>query len=225
MSAAKKITVLLAEDHAVVRQGLRALLEADGRFQVTGEAQTGREAVQLAATLRPDVILMDIAMPVLNGLEATRQILAANPAARVAVLSAHNDEIYVERADEAGVAGFLEKRMSAEHLTKAVTEIAAGRTFYSAAIMRRRQGDPNKPRSRRGFTPVRLTSREAEVLQLVAEGEGNKQVAASLGISVKTVEKHRQHLMDKLNIHETAGLTRYAIAAGIIESSRTLPVS
>lgn len=219
MSLAKKITVLLAEDHAVVRQGLRALLEADGRFLVIGEAQNGREAVQFAATRRPDVILMDIAMPVLNGLEATRQIIAANPAARVAVLSAHSDEIYVERANAAGVAGFLEKRMSAEHLTKAIREIAAGRTFYSAALVRRRPVEQNKPRPSPGYTAIRLTSRESEVLQLVAEGKGNRQVAANLSISVKTVEKHRQHLMDKLNIHETAGLTRYAIAAGIIESS------
>ena len=121
MSPLKKITVLLAEDHAVVRQGLRTLLETEGHCEVVGQAQTGREAVKLAATLRPDVILMDIAMPVLNGLEATRQILAANPAAKVVILSAHSDDEYIASMTAAGAAGFLEKQTSAEILTKAMT--------------------------------------------------------------------------------------------------------
>jgi len=222
MSTPKPITILLAEDHAIVRQGLIALLKLDGSFQLVGEAKTGREAVALAQSLRPDIILMDIAMPVLNGLEATRQIRAANPAAKVIVLSAHSDEVYVEKMIEAGVAGFLEKQSSAEILTKAIHEVAKGRSFFSPAIARRLQNNPSKPRDRDGLLKAnasRLTSRETEVLQLVAEGSANKQVAAELGISIKTVEKHRQHLMDKLNIHDTAGLTRYAIAAGVIESS------
>src|SRR3954467_10998022 len=127
MSSPKLITVLLAEDHAIVRQGLSALLRADGHFQMVGEARTGREAIELARTLRPDVILMDIAMPVLNGLEATKQILLANPAAKVLILSAHSDEAYVERMVEAGVMGFMEKQTSAEILTKAIREVAQGR--------------------------------------------------------------------------------------------------
>ena len=222
MSTPKPITILLAEDHAIVRQGLIALLKLDVSFQLVGEAKTGREAVALAQSLRPDVILMDIAMPVLNGLEATRQIRAANPTAKVIVLSAHSDEVYVEKMIEAGVAGFLEKQSSAEILTKAIHEVAKGRSFFSPAIARRLQNNPSKQRDRDGLLKAngsRLTSRETEVLQLVAEGSDNKQVAAELGISIKTVEKHRQHLMDKLNIHDTAGLTRYAIAAGVIESS------
>jgi DNA-binding NarL/FixJ family response regulator len=222
MTSAKQITVLLAEDHAIVRQGLCSLLRADGHFLVAGEARTGREAVELAQTLRPDVILMDIAMPVLNGLEATRQILAANPAAKVVVLSAHSDDVYVERMNAAGVAGFLEKQTSAEILTKAIMEVVAGRTYFSPSIAKRLRAEQGKPRDREGLLKAhssRLTSRECEVLQLVAEGAANKQVAAELGISIKTVEKHRQHLMDKLSIHDTAGLTRYAIAQGIIESS------
>ena len=222
MSKPQPITILLAEDHAIVRQGLIALLKSDGSFSLVGEAKNGREAVSLALSLRPDVILMDIAMPVLNGLEATRQILAAQPAAKVIVLSAHSDDVYVEKMIEAGVAGFLEKQSSAEILTKAIHEVAKGRIFYSPAIARRLQANPSKPRGRDGLlkaSSTRLTSRETEVLQLVAEGSANKQVAAELGISIKTVEKHRQHLMDKLNIHDTAGLTRYAIAAGVIESS------
>src|ERR1044071_4096869 len=137
MTPAKQITVLLAEDHAIVRQGVCALLKMDGHFLIVGEARTGREAVDLARVLRPDVILMDIAMPVLNGLEATRQILAANSAARVIILSAHSDDEYVERASVAGVAGFLEKQTSAEILTKAIREVASGRTSFSPSIARR----------------------------------------------------------------------------------------
>jgi DNA-binding NarL/FixJ family response regulator len=227
MITSKKITVLLAEDHAIVRQGLCGLLKADGHFSIVGEARTGREAVALAHQLRPDVILMDIAMPVLNGLEATRQVLAANPAARIVILSAHSDDEYIERMCAAGVAGFLEKQTSAEILTKAIREIAAGHTFFSPSITKRLHDKLSKPRDRDGLLKAhasRLTSREAEVLQLVAEGSANKQVAAELGISIKTVEKHRQHLMDKLDIHETAGLTRYAIAHGIIESRVQLTI-
>ena len=227
MTALKKITVVLAEDHAVVRQGLCALLNADGHFAMVGEAKNGREAVELAKTLRPDVILMDIAMPLLNGLEATKQILAANPAAKVIILSAHSEDEYIERMTEAGVAGFLEKQSSAEILTQAIQEVAHGKKFYSPAIAKRILNNQNKPRNREGVIKAngnQLTSREAEVLQLVAEGSANKQIAVELKISIKTVEKHRQHLMDKLNIHDTAGLTRYAISAGVIESSVQLTI-
>jgi len=227
VSPLKKITVLLAEDHAVVRQGLRTLLETEGHCEVVGQAQTGREAVKLAATLRPDVILMDIAMPVLNGLEATRQILATNPAAKVVILSAHSDDEYIESMTAAGAAGFLEKQTSAEILAKAIHEVAQGKSFFSPAIAKRMADSRTRSRDRDGMLKpdgARLTSREAEVLQLVAEGSANKQVAAELGISIKTVEKHRQHLMDKLNIHETAGLTRYAIAHGIIEGRVQLTI-
>jgi DNA-binding NarL/FixJ family response regulator len=227
MTPSKQITVLLAEDHAVVRQGLCALLNADGHFKMVGEARTGREAVEKAQTLRPDVILMDIAMPVLNGLEATRQILAANTAAKVIILSAHSDDEYVERTTAVGAAGFLEKQTSAEVLTNAIREVAQGHTFFSPCIARRLNNGRSKPRDRDGLlkaNATRLTSRESEVLQLVAEGSANKQVAAALGISIKTVEKHRQHLMDKLNIHDTAGLTRYAISAGVIENSVQLTI-
>jgi DNA-binding NarL/FixJ family response regulator len=227
MNTPALITILLADDHSIVRQGLCALLNADGHFKIVGEARNGREAVQMAVTLRPDVILMDIAMPILNGLEATRQILAANPAAKIVILSAHSDEAYIERMSTAGVAGFLEKQTSAEILTKAIKEVAKGHTFFSPSIAKRMDGVIGAPRDRDGLlkaNPSRLTSREAEVLQLVAEGAANKQIAAALSISIKTVEKHRQHLMDKLNIHDTAGLTRYAIAAGVIESSVQLTI-
>ena len=226
-TSSKQISVLLADDHAIVRQGLSALLKADGLCSIVGEAKTGREAVDLARTLKPDVILMDIAMPVLNGLEATRQILAANPAAKVVILSAHSDDEYIERMRTAGVAGFLEKQTSAEVLNHAIAEVAKGKIYFSPSIARRLRDDPNKPRDRDGMikdNASHLTSREAEVLQLVAEGSANKQIAAELGISIKTVEKHRQNLMDKLKIHDTAGLTRYAIAAGVIETSVRLTI-
>ncbi|MDP2138280.1 MAG: response regulator transcription factor [Candidatus Didemnitutus sp.] len=220
MTPTKRITVLLAEDHVVVRLGLRALLEADGHFIVVGEARTGREAVAMARVLQPDVIVMDIAMPVLNGLEATRQILAENPTARVLILSAHSDDEYIASMTAVGAQGFLEKQTSAEVLTAAIQEIAQGRSFYSPTIAKRLVRDKDRSRGQDGVTRSernRLTQRESEVLQLVAEGHANKQIAVTLGISIKTVEKHRQHLMDKLNIHDTAGLTRHAISAGVIE--------
>ncbi|HSI07730.1 MAG TPA: response regulator transcription factor [Rariglobus sp.] len=227
MSTSVPITVLLADDHDIVRQGLCALLNADGHFKIVGEARNGREAVDLARTLTPDVILMDIAMPVLNGLEATRQILTANHKAKVVILSAHSDEAYVERMSAVGVSGFLEKQTSAEILTHAIREVMKGRTYFSPSIAKHMGARPTAPRDRDGMLKAnasRLTSRESEVLQLVAEGAANKQVAAALGISIKTVEKHRQHLMDKLNIHDTAGLTRYAIAEGVVESSVRLTI-
>lgn len=228
MNTSPPITILLAEDHVIVRQGLCALLNADKSFQLVGEARNGREAVEKALSLKPDVIVMDIAMPILNGLEATRQILTANPSAKVLILSAHSDEAYIERMSTAGVAGFLEKQTSSEILTKAIKEVAKGHTFFGPAIAKRMSDNLSGPRDRDGMlkpNASRLTSREAEVLQLVAEGAANKQVAAALGISIKTVEKHRQHLMDKLNIHDTAGLTRYAIASGVIESSVQLTIN
>jgi DNA-binding NarL/FixJ family response regulator len=227
MVRSKEITVLLVEDHVVMRQGLRSLLNAEGHFLIVGEARTGSEAVKMVQTLTPDVILMDIAMPVLNGLEATRQILAADPAARVLVLSAYSEDAYVERMCGVGAVGFLEKQTSAEILAKAIRVVASGKTFFSPTIAKRLRNDLGKVLDRNGQPKAnghRLTSRESEVLQLVAEGLANKQVAAELGISIKTVEKHRQRLMDKLNIHDTAGLTRYAITEGIIESSVHLTI-
>jgi DNA-binding NarL/FixJ family response regulator len=227
MSAVKKITVLLADDHAIVRQGLSALLNEEGDFLIVGQATNGREAVDLAKLLKPEVIVMDIAMPLLNGMEATRQILSVNSQARIVVLSAHSDDEYIERMTALGIAGFLEKQTSAEILGAAIREVVKGNIFYSPSIAKRLRNNQKPLRNRDGLVKVNgaeLTTREAEVLQLVAEGSANKQVAATLGISVKTVEKHRQNLMDKLNIHDTAGLTRHAISAGVIESSVQLKI-
>jgi DNA-binding NarL/FixJ family response regulator len=221
VSGPKKISVLLAEDHVVVRQSLSKLLEAEGHCGVVGHARTGREAVMLAASLKPDVILMDIAMPGLNGLGATQQILAANPKARVLVLSAHSENVYVERMTAAGAAGFVEKQTSAAILFDAIREVARGNSFFSPAIAKRFAVARHRSRDRQGLTQPsgsQLTPRELEVLQLVAEGQANKEIGATLGVSVKTVEKHRQHVMVKLHLNNTAGLTRYAMVHGIIES-------
>lgn len=216
------ITVLLAEDHSIVREGLLALLKLEAGVRVVGHAENGREAVALAAKLSPDVIVMDIAMPLLNGLEAARQILQAAPGTRVLMLSAHGDDAYVEKALELGAAGYVIKQSAAHVLAEAIREVHAGKPFFSPSISKRRTHHQRKAKAL-GDLPkknaARLTSREAEVLQLIAEGKANKETADELKISIKTVEKHRQSVMEKLNIHDTASLTRYAIAAGIIESS------
>jgi DNA-binding NarL/FixJ family response regulator len=216
----EQITVLLADDHMIVREGLRALLEAEGDIEVVGEAETGRQAIQLVKRLRPAVVLMDIAMPLLNGLEATRRILKAVPATRVLILSAHGDDEYVRQAVMLGAAGYLIKQTSADLLSRAIREVRKGNAFFSPSIANRLHSLSLESPDRCGAIKKKtaLSSREVEVLQLIAEGKANKQVARELGISVKTVEKHRQHLMSKLDLHDTAGLTRYAIAAGIIES-------
>lgn len=216
-----KITIVLADDHTVVRQGLKALLEAQPDMAVVGEASNGRQAMQITRKLAPDVVVMDIAMPSLNGLEATRQIMRTLPSAKVLILSSYNDDEYVSQLTDAGAAGYLLKQTAATDLIRAIREVRKGKSFFSPAVSKRlleyyretivKGARVPKPR------PF-LTSRETEVLQLIAEGEGNKQIAAELGISIKTVEKHRQQVMNKLHIHEVAGLTRYAISKGMIES-------
>ena len=211
----------------IVREGFRKLLAAEADLKVVGEAQTGRQAVALAKKLRPAVVVMDIAMPLLNGLEATRQIRKAIPGTKVLILSAHDDDAYVEHAAELGASGFLLKQTSSHDLSRAIREVHKGNTFFCPSVAKRLDNRNQKSPNRGGRLKkkvVRLSSREVEVLQLIAEGHANKQVAAELGISIKTVEKHRQHLMSKLNIHDVAGLTRYAIAAGIIENSVPLTI-
>jgi DNA-binding NarL/FixJ family response regulator len=223
----KKIPVLLVEDHTIVREGFRKMLELEDDIEVVGEAQDGRQAIAFVEKLRPAVVLMDIAMPLLNGLEATRQILKAFPATKVLMLSAHSDDAYVKTAASAGAVGFLLKQTSAHEVCRAIREVQKGKTFFSPSISRRqnrlhpRSSDRNGAMSQKA---AQLTSRETEVLQLIAEGKANKETAMELGIGIKTVEKHREHLMQKLDIHDTAGLTRYAIGAGIIESSVQLTI-
>jgi DNA-binding NarL/FixJ family response regulator len=217
-----KISVLLAEDHVVVRQGLRSLLSAEADIEVVGEAGNGRQAVQMAQEIRPDIVVMDIAMPLLNGLEATSQIVASGIPTRVLILSSYADDEYVHQLTEAGASGYLIKQTAASDLIKAVREIARGNAYFSPSILKRLL-ELYRESNAKGRLPRRrnehLTSRELEVLQMVAEGHVNKQIAVALSLSIKTVEKHRQQLMDKLNIHDIAGLTRYAIAHGVVESA------
>jgi len=222
----KRITILLADDHQVVREGFRSLLEREPDMDVIGEAKSGRQAVQLARNLRPQVVVMDIAMPLLNGLEAARQIRRDVPDTKVLILSAHSDDAYVEQVAALGAAGFLLKQTSSHDLAVAIREVQKGRAFFAPSISKQ-----VKDRSRKPAVPEkskksnRLSSREIEVLQLIAEGKPNKQVAAELGVSFKTVDKHRQNLMSKLNIHDIAGLTRYAINEGVIESKVRLTIT
>jgi DNA-binding NarL/FixJ family response regulator len=224
-SCMQKIKVLLADDHVVVRQGLRALLAAEQDIEIVGEADNGRQAVQLVKKTLPDVAIIDIAMPVLNGLEATRQIIRTVPSTKVLILSSYSDDEYVSQLTEAGAAGYLVKQTAANDLLKAIREASKGNAFFSPSIAKRL-----RDQCREAFVsgqPVRkrsdyLTTREAEVLQLIAEGRANKQIAAELSISIKTVEKHRQQVMNKLGIHDVAGLTRHAIAKGIIENTAGL---
>lgn len=217
----KKIGVLLVDDHTVVRQGLRALLAAEEDMAVVGEAENGRQAVLLAKKTLPDVVLMDVAMPLLNGVEATRQILKLVPETRVLVLTSYGDDTCVQQLMQAGAVGYLVKQTAANDLLKAIREVQRGRSFFSPSIAKRL-----RDQRREAFVhgrPARhwnaLTSREAEVLQLIAEGFSNKQIAAELTISIKTVEKHRQQVMNKLDIHDVAGLTRYALSRSVVESS------
>jgi DNA-binding NarL/FixJ family response regulator len=196
-------------------------------LEVVGEASDGRRAVSLVKKLRPQVVVMDVAMPLLNGLEAARQILEAVPSTRIFILSSHTDGAYIKDATESGAAGFLLKHASVHDLSEGIREVNKGNIFLGTIIKKRLPKNERKllnqavsPKPRK----ARLTSREMEVLQLVAEGMANKETAAELGVAIKTVEKHRERLMDKLNIYDTAGLTRYAINAGIIESSVQLTI-
>jgi DNA-binding NarL/FixJ family response regulator len=223
----KRITVLLAEDHTLVREGFRKILELEDDFEVVGEAEDGRHAVALVKKLRPAVVVMDIAMPVLNGLEATRQILKAVPSTRILILTAHNDDAYVKNATESGAVGFLLKQASARVLSEGIREVNKGHTFFGPFIAKLLPEGERKSLDRAGRSKPRkgrLTSREMEVFQLIAEGKANKQIAAELGIGMKTVETHRERLIAKLKIHNIAGLTRHAISEGIIESSVQLTI-
>jgi DNA-binding NarL/FixJ family response regulator len=218
MNKSARISVLLVDDHNVVRQALRALLSLEEDIEVVGEAQNGRQAVRMAMNLKPDVVIMDVMMPLMNGLEGTRQIMKYIPSAKVLALSSYSDEDYVQQMIEAGASGYLTKQAAGENLVLAIRAVQKGNVFFSPAIMKH-----VRDHCRHAFEgyeslkwDVKLTSRQTELLQLIAEGLPDKLSAFELGVCKKTVGKHRQQLMNKLNIHNAAGLTRYAISKGLV---------
>lgn len=214
----KKVRILLADDHTVMRAGLRALLERQPNFEVVGEADDGPQAVQMAAEKSPDVVVMDIGMPNLNGIEATRQILAKHPATSVVILSMYSDESYVMRALQAGARAYLLKDSAVADVIRAVESVMHGKSFFSPAVSRILAEDYVRALKQKGSTDSYelLTDREREILQLLAEGKSNKDVAVMLDISVYTAETHRKRILQKLNLHSSAELVLYAVRKGII---------
>ncbi len=210
----KKIRILLADDHAVVRQGFGRILAAQSDLEVIGEAGNGREAVTLAEELKPDVVVMDVSMPELNGVEATRRLTKAVPRSRVLALSMHKDSVYVREILRAGAQGFLLKDASDQDLLTAVRAVGQGQGYISPSVSEAVLSDYRKHVT----DPIDLlTSREREVLQLIAEGKTNKEIAATLNLSVYTVDAHRGRIMEKLNLHSTGEIVRFAMRNGLID--------
>jgi DNA-binding NarL/FixJ family response regulator len=207
--------ILIADDHAILRQGVQALLEHEDDMEVVGEAADGRTAVRLCEQLHPDIVLMDISMPDLNGIEATRQIVAAHPTTRVVVLSMHQDKRFVAQVLQAKAVGYLLKDCVSDELVRAMRVVASGQTYLSPAIAGTVVEDYLQGGSDDAPSAAPLTPREREVLQLIAEGSSTKQTALELGISAKTIETHRQRIMKKLDIFSIAELTKYAIREGL----------
>jgi len=210
----KRIRILLADDHAVVRRGFQMILAEQSDMEIVGEAGNGREALELAAKLKPDVVVMDVAMPELNGIEATRRMAESAPHARVLALSMHKDSVYVRETLRAGARGYLLKDSVAADLVNAVRAVASGEGYLSPAV-----SDAVLDDYRRHVTnPIDLlTSREREVLQMLAEGKTNKEIAAVLNLSVYTVDAHRGRIMEKLNMHSINELVRFAVRNGLID--------
>lgn len=212
------IRILLGDDHTVVRQGLRKILEAQEGWEVIGEAAEGREAVRLALALQPDVAILDIAMPLLSGIEATRQIMRRLPNVGVLILSMHSEEAFITQALQAGARGYLLKDSADTELIRGVTAVAAGKSFFSPAAAKVMLDDYLRHLAKKGIVDryEALSEREREIFQLVAEGHSNKDVADLLSISVATVETHRAHILQKLDVHSTAELVLYAVRRGVI---------
>ena len=211
------LRILLADDHTVVRQGLRKVLEERPDWQVVAEAGDGREAVRLAEQHKPDVAVLDVAMPLLNGVEATRQIVKRVPGTRVLVLSMHSDEAYVTQILKAGAAGYLLKDSADVDLIQAVSAVSHGKSFFSPAVARLMLDDYVRQRGEHATDRYEsLSEREREIFQLVAEGKANKEIAALLFISSSTVETHRARIMEKLDVHSAAEIVLYAVRRGVI---------
>lgn len=214
----ENLRILLADDHNILRDGMRLLLERQSGFAVVGEAADGRETVELAREHSPDVVVMDIAMPNMNGIEATRRIVEKQPDTGVVILSMHHDESYVIRSLKAGARAYLLKDALKTELIAAIRAVAAGRSFFSPKISRILQEDYVEALNRKGVEDSYdlLTDREREILQLVAEGNTNKEIANSLNVSAYTVETHRTHILQKLNLHSVPELILYAVRKGVI---------
>jgi two-component system, NarL family, response regulator NreC len=214
----KKIRVLIADDHGIVRKGLRLQLEQNNSFEVVGEAADGREAVRMAEELVPDVVIMDIAMPNLNGIQATAQLVKKNPQIGVIILSMFSDETYLTRTVSAGAKGYLLKESADADLDNAVRAVAQGKPFFSADITKTLLEDYMRQLQQRGLEDSYdlLTEREKEILQLLAEGKSNKDIATMLNLSINTVETHRTRIMQKLNLHSAAEIVLYAVRKRII---------
>lgn len=211
-----QVRILLADDHAILRDGVRMVLEAQHEFEVVGTADDGKEAVALARSLQPDVVVLDVAMPQLNGLEATREIRRCCPGTEVIILSMHEGEDYLREALRAGAAGYVLKRAAAKELVGAIQAVQRGESYLDPALTRTLISDYVRKVDRSDAATDMLTERELEVLTLVAEGLTNRQIALKLNISIKTVQSHRANLMDKLNLHDRTELVRYAIRRGLI---------
>lgn len=215
------LRILLADDHALVRAGMRSLIESFPNVTVVAETGNGREALELVGTRGVNIVLMDIAMPGMNGLEATARIVKEHPQVRVVILSMHANEEYIHQALHAGATGYLLKDAAPAELELALRAVARGETYLSPAISRHVVDDYLAQSPARGNAPAqRLTARQREILQLIAEGQSTKQIAALLGVSVKTVESHRADLMTRLGIRDLAGLVRYAIREGLVQPER-----
>lgn len=214
----KKLRILLADDHVVMRTGLRALLERQPNLEVVGESENGREAIELVASLKPDVVVMDVGMPVLNGIEATKTIVTQHPTTAVVILSMYVDESYIMRALKAGARGYLLKDSAPADLIGAIQAVSQNKSFFSPKVSRILAEDYVRVLKQKGAVDSYdlLTSREREILQLIAEGKANKEVAAALNISPYTVETHRSHILEKLNLHNPAELILYAVRKGLI---------
>ncbi len=212
----KPIRALLADDHTLVRAGIRGLLQGLPGVEVVGEAEDGPEALRLAESLRPDVVLLDIGMPGLNGLEVAGRLAALDPSIRVLILSMHTSEEYVLRALRAGCAGYLLKRSAVSELEVAVRAVARGETYLSPAVSKQ-VVDDYVGRTGGATDPIEaLTARQREILQLVAEGNTSKEIAERLGLSLKTVEAHRAQIMERLGVRDLAGLVRFAVRVGLV---------
>jgi RNA polymerase sigma factor (sigma-70 family) len=214
----KRTRILIADDHGIVRKGLRLQLEQNGTFEVVGEATDGRAAVRMAEELSPDIVIIDIAMPNLNGIQATTLIVKKNPQTGVIILSMHSDETYITRALAAGARGYLLKENAEVDLFRAVQVVAQGKPFFSPAIAKTLLEDYMRHMQQRGLEDSYdlLTVREKEILQLLAEGKSNKEVATMLNLSTNTVETHRTRLMQKLDLHSAAEIVLYAVRKRII---------